>query len=73
MMMMSVEHSVECLKRETEVRGENLSQCRFVHHKFHMTLPGLEFGQVINRLSYGTARSSSSCFRTFYFCPFSLF
>jgi hypothetical protein len=23
--------------RETEVPGENLSQCYFVHHKYHMT------------------------------------
>jgi hypothetical protein len=27
--------------REAEVHGENLSQCRFVHHKTHM-LPGRE-------------------------------
>jgi hypothetical protein len=27
--------------RETEVLGENLHQCRFVHHKPHM-LPGRE-------------------------------
>jgi hypothetical protein len=33
-----VEQSVECeLPGETEVLGENLSQCRFVHHEFHMT------------------------------------
>jgi hypothetical protein len=30
--MMSVEQSVEC-----ELAGENLPQCHFVHHKFHMT------------------------------------
>jgi hypothetical protein len=29
---------------ETEVLGENLPQCSFVHHKLHM-LPGREPGQ----------------------------
>jgi hypothetical protein len=28
-----VEQSLECLAGETEVLGENLHQCRFVHHK----------------------------------------
>jgi hypothetical protein len=37
MMMMSVEKSVECMAGEAEVLRENLSQCRFVHHKSHMT------------------------------------
>jgi hypothetical protein len=35
--------SVELLAGETVVLGENLSQCRFVHHKPHM-LPGREPG-----------------------------
>jgi hypothetical protein len=37
MMMMSVEQSVECSVGEIEVFRENLLQCRFVHHKAHMT------------------------------------
>jgi hypothetical protein len=42
-MMMSVEQSVECkLAAETEARWENLPQRHFVHHKSHMTRPGLE-------------------------------
>jgi hypothetical protein len=44
-MMMIVEQSVECeLAGETEVLGENLPQCHFVHHKSHMTWPELEAG-----------------------------
>jgi hypothetical protein len=34
---------MEKLEGETEVLGENLPQCRFVHHKLHM-LPGREPG-----------------------------
>jgi hypothetical protein len=38
MIIMMVEQSVECeLAGETEVLGENLPHCHFVHQKFHMT------------------------------------
>jgi hypothetical protein len=40
---MMMEKLVESLAGETEVLGENLHQCRFVHHKPHM-LPGHEPG-----------------------------
>jgi hypothetical protein len=43
-MRMSVEQSVECLAGKTEVFEENLLQFLFVHHKSHMTSPGLEPG-----------------------------
>jgi hypothetical protein len=62
-----MEKLVEWLVGETEVLGENLPQCRFVHHKPHM-LPGREPGPprreaATNRLSYGTAKNylSYSC------------
>jgi hypothetical protein len=40
---MILEKLVELMARETEVLGENLPQCRFVHHKPYM-LPGREPG-----------------------------
>jgi hypothetical protein len=44
---------------KTEVLGENLSQCRFVHHKPHMLCPDANPGRsggkpATNRLSYDT-------------------
>jgi hypothetical protein len=46
--------------RGTEVLGENLPQCRFVHHKQHMPCPDAKPGRrgvklPTNGLSYGTA------------------
>jgi hypothetical protein len=43
LLIMMMEKLVEWLARETEVLGENLPQCRFVHHKPHM-LSGCEAG-----------------------------
>jgi hypothetical protein len=41
--MVIVEQLVEWrLAGETEVLGENLPQRQYIHHKSHMTWPGLE-------------------------------
>jgi hypothetical protein len=58
--IMMMQKLVERLAGETEVLGENLPQCRFVHHKPHMFCPDVNPGRrggkaVTNRLSYGTA------------------
>jgi hypothetical protein len=45
-MIMMMENLVECLLAgETEVLGENLPQCYFVHYKSHMTWPGASPGR----------------------------
>jgi hypothetical protein len=43
--IMMLENLVEWrLAGETELLGENQPQCHFVHHKSHLTRPGLEPG-----------------------------
>jgi hypothetical protein len=59
-MIMMMEKLVEWLAGETEVLGENLPQCHFVHHKSHMFCPDANPGRrsgkpATNRLSYDTA------------------
>jgi hypothetical protein len=43
-MVMNVEQLVECLTGETELLGEILPRCHFVHHKSRMTCPRFEPG-----------------------------
>jgi hypothetical protein len=49
--IMMMEKLMEWLAWETEVLGENVSQCRFVHHSPHM-LPGREPGSPRWEASY---------------------
>jgi hypothetical protein len=48
--------------RETEVLGQNLSQCHFVHHKPHILCPDANLGRrggkpAANCFSYGMAKN----------------
>jgi hypothetical protein len=52
--IMIMEKSVEWLAGETEVLGENLPQCRFVHHKPHAN-PGRRGGEPASN-RWATAR-----------------
>jgi hypothetical protein len=42
---MMMENLVELrLAEDTEVLGENPTERHYVHHKFHLTRPGIELG-----------------------------
>jgi hypothetical protein len=44
LVIVTMENLVEWMGGETEVLGENLPRRHFVHHKSHLTRPGIEPG-----------------------------
>jgi hypothetical protein len=55
-----MENLVEWMAGETEVLGENLPRRHFIHHKSHLTRPGIEPGKpATNRFSCGAAAQPS--------------
>jgi hypothetical protein len=57
-----MENLVEWMAGETEVLGENLPRRHFVHHKSHLTRPGIEPGPPRWEASYGAAQTIRDMF-----------